>query len=392
MAVVVGALDSSSFLYPIIGISELVFYSSLIILKIIIFLLSSGDFRQSVRFFPFLCVTIISVTSSSILNQSIAIEPFKILSVCLSIIITLSIIRDNISSYAGGMAISGYIICASYIALVQADGAQTTGSRYHFFEGQHPNLGGEMVLATLIMSTLFLQTKAFLLLLSASLYCAYLWQSRTSIIAICIAAVCYFIVKAQARFGWRQTVWGTGAAIALLFVIVNVFAIAQSETVQGALSFVLDSVLLVEDQYRGGESGLSGRDAHWLEAIRVFADHPFFGAGPNFMERLAVPQPHNWVLYALAQFGVFGFVLTAMFATAAVNAVRRDPIRLLAIIPFFVPWLLNDRFLNFNVYPFALYIVVFASFGRTSPLPRMRPPPLKPSPRYSSPPGRWPTR
>lgn len=360
-----GALDSASFLYPLIGVGDIAFYSSIITIKLFIFTFLSSNIRNAIRFLPFVTLVIFCTTISSIANQSNAIEPFKIFSVCLSIALTLAIIRDNLADYATGMAFSGYAICISYLLMVQSGAVQITGTRYHFFEDQHPNLGGEMVLATLIMSALSLRPKTFVPLFSLSIYCAYLWQSRTSILAICISGVCYFIARAKARFGWRSTLWGIWATVALLFAIGNAIAVAQPETVQGILSFVFDSVFLVEDQYRGGESGLSGRDAHWLEAMRVFVEHPFVGAGPNFMERLAVPQPHNWVLYALSQFGILGFVLTGVFAAAALTAVRKDPIRLLAIVPFFIPWLLNDRFLNFNVYPFALYIIVFAPFKGT---------------------------
>lgn len=364
----VGIMDSSSYIFILSRVSEIIFYSFIIFVKIALIALKPINLKQKNRFMNFSVVTFFAVIASSLANESQITASLRPIAVCISILLTVYLIREKIIDYAKGYAISGFIICLIFIFSVQTGMIIQTGERYHFLAESHPNLGGELVSATLIMSSLTLGPRLFLVLGASSLYCTFLLQSRTSTLAILIVLLCYGIAYLRGKFGVRRTVllslvvvWITAAFTAALVAI-------QSEAANQAFDFIYNSVFLVEDQYRGGYSGVSGRDEHWWEAIRVAMDHPFIGAGPEFMERLGVLQPHNWTLYAISQFGMLGWVLVIIFGHAAFGALRNDPVRAMVLIPLFVPWLLNDRFLNFNAYPFALYIIVFAGFS----LPRTK--------------------
>lgn len=265
-----------------------------------------------------------------------------------------------------------------YLTYVSMDMISHKGDRYYFFSDSHPNLGGELISSAVIMATISLKPKHFFMLAVPALYCTFLLQSRTSTIAILISVFCFITLWSKWKFGWKATRWAILTTPALLLGVFASLSAIGSEETQEAFDLLFDSVFLVDDEYRGGESGFSGRDQHWGDAIEVIMNHPFFGAGPNFMDRLGVLQPHNWILYAISQFGFLGLVLVLVFIAAAYEAARRDPIRLAVLTPLFVPWLLNDRFLNFNAYPFILYIVVFTSFRHGDP--SRRPVPLRHAP------------
>lgn len=359
---VAGVLDSSSYLAIILGISEAQFYFSILFIKTVLFLYLNLKFKESYRFILFTITLTIATLISSNINNSDIISPFQNIAVCFSIFLTLTMVGNGIRKYAKGVATSGFAMCATYIISVNLDIISYTGDRYHFFSGSHPNLGGELITAGVAMAVISLRPIQFLVLTPSALYCTFLMQSRTSTLAVLVAFFCFMTLKSISTFGWRKTSWGLLSLPVMAMAAFAAAATISPAITQEATNFVYDSVFLVDDQYRGGDSGFSGRDQHWGDAIGVIKDHLFFGAGPNFMERLGVLQPHNWILYALSQFGLSGLILVFIFIFAAYQAAKRDPIRLAVFIPLFIPWLLNDRSLNFNAYPFVLYICVFAPF------------------------------
>lgn len=355
-----GALDSSSCIHLIAGADEAAFYAAVLTLKLAV-LAWVGTIKPAERFVLFAATALFAVVLSSFANDTELIDALQPLTVVVSITVSLAIIRHDLAGYARGMAFSGVLMCAGYMASLAAGAIEAVGDRYKFFAGSHPNLGGELISTTLVMSAFALRPRTFLPLAAASLYCTFMLQSRTATIAIILSVACYLLLRAARRFGQRTTAWAAGGG----FLLIGALALSLGEgpASEGPLAdFLYDSVFLVEDQYRGGASGFSGRDQHWQDTLRVIADQPILGTGPGYAPRVGSLQPHNWVLYAISQYGVPGWGLVGLFLGASVAAVRRDPRRLLVLVPLFVPWLLNDRFLNFNAYPFVLYVVVFAAF------------------------------
>lgn len=362
LPVLIGALDSSSYIYLLSGTTELAFYAAVLLLKLAALAFAAEDLGQARRFLPFAAVALLAIITSSFANDVTLLEALKPVGAIVSIILTLTIVRHDITGYAKGMALSCGVICGLYLASAAAGVLETTGNRHAFFNGHHPNLGGELISTTLVMAAFALKPRLFTPLAIAALYCTFLMQSRTSTVAILVSIGCYFTFHSSIRWGWRSTALAAATVLSLLAGFVAVAAAFQQESFEAIYRFVIDSVFLVEDEYRGGDSGLSGRDQHWLAAIEVISEHPFIGVGPDFTARQGGLQPHNWLLYAVTQYGVFGWVLAALFLAAALKAIKHQPLRLIAFVPLFVPWLLNDRFLNFNVYPFVLYILAFAPF------------------------------
>lgn len=360
---IAGLLDSSSYIHLILGANELTFYPLVLLLKLAVLLGMAGNLDHARRFLPFAAVTLSGILVSSFANGSLLLDAVKPVAVLASVILTLTIVGRDILGYAMGMALSSALVCTGFLASVATGAIETTGDRHDFFAGSHPNLGGELISSTLVMAAFVLRPRYFLPLAVTALYCTFLLQSRTSTIAIIISIACFCAFHSSIRIGWRNTALTMIALILGLVVVGAVFAAVQQDTLQALYSFLFDSVFLVEDQYRGGSSGFSGRDQHWLTAMQVISENPFLGAGPDFAARRESLQPHNWLLYAVSQFGIFGWAMAALFVTATATAIKREPLRLIALIPLLIPWLLNDRFLNFNAYPFVIYILAFMPFA-----------------------------
>lgn len=358
-----GVLDSSSYVYLLVGTTELGFYPSVLLLKFVILLWIDGNAANARRFLPFATVALFGILLSSFANGSSLLDALKPVAVLASGILTLIIVGNDIRGYGVGMALSSAAMCAGFLVSVAAGAIETIGNRHDFFAGSHPNLGGELVSSTLIMAAFALRPRTFVPLAIAALCCTFLLQSRTSTLAIIISIACHWGLHSSKRIGWRNTAATLMALLSGIMVVAAVFALVQQDTLQALYDFLFDSVFLVEDQYRGGNSGFSGRDQHWLAALQVIDENPFLGAGPEFAARRGSLQPHNWLLYAISQYGIFGWALSGLFVTATATAIRRDPMRLIAFIPLFIPWLLSDRFLNFNAYPFVIYILAFAPFA-----------------------------
>ena len=367
---ILGIIDSSSFINIIIQANDAAFYSFVILIKIAFLYKNIDCLRNENRFLAFSIVAFLAIILSSLVNQAPIIATVQPIAVCLSVLLTIYLIEDKIRHYAMGYAISGLAICILFILSVNAGLVSEVYGRYNFIGDKHPNLGGEIISATLVMAAISIRPIAFLLFSVMSLYCTFLLQSRSSTLAIIVAIICYGFPYFQRIMGFRRAVlmymvlaW-SGVTITALLVV------AKSENAQAVFDFVYESIFFVDNQYRGGDSGISGRSDNWSEAIGVIMDHPFIGAGPAFVERLGLfAQPHNWLLYAVSQFGVLGWIITVIFGGATYAAVRNDPIRATVIIPMSVLWIFNDRFLNFNAYPLALYIIVFASFSSHRVMP-----------------------
>lgn len=92
----------------------------------------------------------------------------------------------------------------------------------------------------------------------------------------------------------------------------------------GAITdFVLNTVLQVDNVYRGLDTGFTGRTVGWAYAIDMFLRWPLFGVGPNNL-----PEVHNGYLMALGEAGVPGglFFAIVLLLPVFVRGVRREAV------------------------------------------------------------------
>lgn len=356
----VGLLDSAGFLQYLLNFDQTYFYLILIFLKIVVVMTSKWNLQAAVVATPLIGTILLGLLASSAVNSVDLIDIFRVVIAAFSIILTLVIIDGDFKKYSIGLAINGFIISILYILQYRSGSIFELNDRLYFFNGSHPNLGGEILSIIVILSTASLRPLAFSALTSVSTYCCWLMQSRTSILAILLSASMYVIFWTYDRYGKTK---GTVTLIlfsAFIFAYLIIAANTGSGGLETIVDFIYNSVFLVEDSYRGTDSGLSGRDLHWYQTLQIIDDNFFAGAGIEYPRRLDILQPHNWFLYPVALFGLFGYpvILAMLFALYKVTVSNKS--ELVRIAPIIVLLMLNDRFMNLNINPLGIYVYLFA--------------------------------
>ena len=136
-------------------------------------------------------------------------------------------------------------------------------------------------------------------------------------------------------------------------------------------SDLLIDLLMIDDQYRGIDSGLSGRAFRWDTAISEIFEHPFIGVGYGHSTDYLGFTIDNAYLTALLELGWFGgvyyifflfFVLATSYKTRLEdNAIR--PQLLIFFVVFIVYGLFEKRYLSVgNSFSLIFLIFVFRLF------------------------------
>jgi len=136
-------------------------------------------------------------------------------------------------------------------------------------------------------------------------------SSRGSLVAIAFGAVTAgFLFFKRSEVKRRKLFLRFGLA-AFALVIGVVLAIGESDVGQEAYGFV-DSVLNLSNQYRGLDSGLSGRTGNWTRAIHLLSDGTWF-AGHGLRSSDVDFPPDQWIdnsyLVLLYEVGFVGAIV-----------------------------------------------------------------------------------
>jgi hypothetical protein len=128
---------------------------------------------------------------------------------------------------------------------------------------------------------------------------------------------------------------------------------------ESSKKWLLENVLFADDQLRGASSGfLSGRDVRWQDAWNSFIDRPFFGHGLNWYIDGISLGAHSPFLYSLVYFGIFGLTFWIFFLVRFFVIAKYNLHIAVLLLPCFLMFVLNDRFLNSNAFPLLLYFIV----------------------------------
>lgn len=301
----------------------------------------SGAARTSI---PFLACLIASETISSIINGVETLQSIRIYLFCANILLTLNFVNVF---YWRGLFCTSLVNATLFIFASQVGALSSHFGRFYYFSDSHPNLGSELFFAGAYAG---LQSKL----------------PKTSICGAILFFACTFLMQGRAAevgilailliLAWRNT-RNLGLKIFAVLAAVAIFLIALLVT---DLSSIVGKVLLLDDQYRGGDSNASGRLQYWQSAIDVWLDHPLFGAGTDYSDRLGVLKAHNFFLYALANYGFLGVLTVGIFFFQLVYvAMRKDWMLLVPFVPMLA---FNDRFINLNTYPTVMFLFVFIQF------------------------------
>jgi hypothetical protein len=191
--------------------------------------------------------------------------------------------------------------------------------------GLHPNWWGEQFI---IMTLALAMVKPRWLFYGALPFVAlglFLVQARAAMISSLI--VLGFAVLAREGLG-RLVVMATAALLVLVPGALGVDAVAfEGRHAEALVAFVANDVLLLNDPYRGLETGISGRGEGYVDALTTFAAQPFagvgFGLGDVAVRESSGHQIHNGHLALLMDLGVllYPFIFVVM-AGAVVRALR----------------------------------------------------------------------
>lgn len=173
--------------------------------------------------------------------------------------------------------------------------------------GLHPNYGGLLATATAVVACGLASPRWRLAVLPFCLFVCWLMESRGGLLgvggAFVIGYACQRLPRqadpAQPRFLVQIL-----AACAALLLLVTAFGSQLGEVVSR-------DILLLDDDYRGLDTGFSGRTEVWQEAWNQWLSHPVFGFG--FLRELDeggtedMNRAHSLPLTLLSETGLVGF-------------------------------------------------------------------------------------
>src|SRR6185437_7389190 len=131
-----------------------------------------------------------------------------------------------------------------------------------------------------------------------------------------------------------------------------------------AVGYVKRDVLLINNPYRGLESGFSGRTGIWSETIDLWLKAPLLGIGFRQHEQFLAGAPaHNAYLAMLADTGVLGLIvylvllITSLAASWGIEDPRTRRFIMAVIVTYIVIGFFDRRTINAGN-PFGLFFLM----------------------------------
>jgi O-antigen ligase len=235
-----------------------------------------------------------------------------------------------------------------YVFLAQTGHIDEDWGRFDYFGGNQPNLGTEIISISVIYASCVMPPVRLIAFSVPSIYAINLMQGRAGLIVsiLAIAISLYTRIK--------STVNRSMVGVVAIGVLIASLTIYNEETLA-----YFNSILLLDDEHRGVDTGYVGRGDLWEGAWRAFLQSPIVGNGAGFEERLGV-NPHNYFLYGLALFGMLSIFIFGVIFYLFYELYRTNIRWFLIVIVISIMLVFNDRFFNLNPYPFLLYVILFA--------------------------------
>lgn len=357
--VVVGMIDSASFLIYLLNLEQSHFYAAALAAKIAILALCRPDLRSLGPAALFIGLNLVGGLLSSALNPVPLADLLQLHAALLYLSITIACMNRDMKGYGMGLSLTGFAICTIYLSLYLFGFLFERFGRFHFFGAAHPNLGGEILGAIVVLATLSLPRASFYLLSALSAYCCWLMQSRAALVVIGLATGLHAAQTIAGRYDPKSTALLAIGGLSLAAASGGMAWWLFRDAVVEALGFLHSSVFLVDDQHRGIGTGLSGRDLHWSQTAAIISANPFFGAGLNYAERMGVAPAHNWFLYPVAEMGLPGLAVVGVTLHRMAVLLATERGSYVQLLPLLFLMFLNARYLNLNVNPLVILVFLF---------------------------------
>ncbi|MDF9392786.1 MULTISPECIES: O-antigen ligase family protein [Methylococcus] len=216
----------------------------------------------------------------------------------------------------------------------------------------HPNWWGELGFAFTACTLALHSNKAKVLLIGVAMVLFFLVQSRGALLATCVCigvyiffSIKHMIMKKTTLLRIIAAIIGTGAALA-----------TQQDAVLQAWAFIKGNVLLLDNSYRGVESGLSGRVDGWSRALSIFAENPIFGQGIDTLNEV-----HNGFLRLAGEGGMLLLlVILFMIGITFYQSLKKRNYMVASIILGYIVYVMTyPRMLNMNLASAIFYLCLF---------------------------------
>ncbi|MDD2658583.1 MAG: O-antigen ligase family protein [Methylococcales bacterium] len=244
-----------------------------------------------------------------------------------------------------------------YVALTQRHASDYTWGRW-MPDGMQPNWWGMMSLGLAWCALTWKSALIRFVLLALSLYFMISVQSRGSIVAFLPA---FFFAS-----GWfypltKKNILRLLAILFLGFLMVIIWGIFSEVSLLNKFSdFLMNDVMRINDQYRGLNSGMTGRTEGYQMAWKGFLESPVFGKGFG-----AYSFVHNGFLLTLAESGIFAFMgMLYLFYTSIRSAIKGNRwINLGYLISYSIALMTFPRSFNINMTGILLLLVMMTEIS-----------------------------
>ena len=240
------------------------------------------------------------------------------------------------------------LIALAIVATLQDGGWTSRAAPFDI----HPNWWGELCFAFTACALALHGKKAKALLIGAAMILFFLVQARGALLAACVCIGVYIFFSMKQR---RQKKTGPLLIITAI-IFAGVILAMQQATVLQAWIFLKGDVLLLDNSYRGLDTGLTGRLEGWHQALSIFAENPIFGQGLDTLNEV-----HNGFLRLAGEGGLLLLLpILFMMGMAVYQSLKnRNYLALSVLFGYAVYALTYPRMLNMNLASAIFYLCVF---------------------------------
>ena len=351
---IVAFADSLAILAYVLGIDPAIIQVAALILK---FACSPWLLRQNSitvvqlpMLFALSALCLLSLAFGSVITPAGIAQTLGFL---IHLVLTLLLVVEEFPAYFRSIASIAAGSAIIYLGFAALGRIETIWGRYYYFNRIHPNVGAEIAAAGVLCGAISLPIRRFLILMVPMFASAFLMEGRSALLAIALAVVLRSARELYTTSQSRRTQWWT--------IMMAPFGVAA--LVIGT-PFVIASMQL-DSAYRGIDTGLGGRGDQWRMAWDAFMDRPLTGQGLGWITATQDLGAHQFFLYALAEMGILALPIFLGMILLGARAFAIHGWKLVAVAPVIVMTFVNDRFINLNLYPYVLWLFLFALSART---------------------------
>ena len=221
--------------------------------------------------------------------------------------------------------------------------------------GHHPNLISEITTFLNIILINMRNSVKFYLISACTLVLSFEVEMRAATVSIILLFIC--------RLALDIKKWNISISLVILGIVYFLSTVFLIIFVTGYFDLILNDVFLINDPFRGLNSGFSGRLGTWKEAINIFRDAPFFGIGLGQTRNLTLDFfIHSAPMLLLSEFGSLSLIILGIVVFKMYFIIRQKDFELFSIILCSLPLLLfQARSIDINIFPILLWILIFWS-------------------------------